>query len=454
LGKTTDNSGQGKNSANGYAQAPSTWEEDEFHQLEEFSQLPYKDFGKNQLIETNEDFKRSLRAIVRQFPHVAHAFAYGSGVFPQSAGTASKTALSPHPNPPEAILKWQKGGGKMLDFIFATRFSQHFHSLNLTRHRDHYSFLGSLGSGVVSWVQDRFGAGIYYNTYITVNGVLIKYGVVNLNTLYRDLSDWDTLYLAGRLHKPVKILTEDPNIRLANQRNLMAAVRCSLLMLPEHFTEQELYSTIASLSYTGDPRFSVGSEHPDKISNIVTHQLRAFRQLYSPLIAELPNIRYNDPRVKQNMTYEDLPEDKADLKMTQNMDLAFRGNMVRRLPSAFRSKLYFLYQRKFSIPGREFQEMLAAASDEDKKTGGVRKPVGGEFDRRIAGESDLKDMVRKAVVQTVKWPATVQSIKGVITAGAKKTWRYLGEKLEKGRQGKSKEKKTTKIETTEETKNK
>ena len=167
---------------------PPEWE-DEPPSLEDFTQLPHKDFGKNQLIQTNEEFKRSLRGILRQFPPVTYAFAYGSGVFPQSAATASRTSQSPHPNAPEAILKWQKGGGKMIDFILTPRFSQHFHSLNLREHRDHYSFLGSLGSGVVSHVQDKYGAGAYFNPYVIVNGTMIKYAVVNYETLLRDLTD-------------------------------------------------------------------------------------------------------------------------------------------------------------------------------------------------------------------------------------------------------------------------
>lgn len=322
----------------------------------------------------------------------------------------------------------------MIDFIFATTFSEHFHSLNMHRHRDHYSMLASLGSGFVSYVQDNFGAGAYFNPYINVNGTLIKYGVVNLQTLYRDLTDWDTLYLAGRLHKPVKILYEDPNIRLANQRNLMAAVRCSLLMLPQTFTENDLYTTIASLSYTGDPRMSIGSEHPHKVANIVNHQLRPFRQLYTSIFCELPNICYADPRVKSaSPNWESLPH-TSDIKMEQNMDPAFRGNMVRRLPKAFREKLYFLYQRKFGIPGKEFQEMLAQSKDEDAK-GSVRKPLGTSFDRRIATEPDLKDKVRQAVKQTVQWPSTVQSIKSFFTAGVSRSIRYIREKAEKGRQG-------------------
>ena len=75
--------------------------------------------------------------------------------------------------------------------------------------------------------------------------------MVNLDTLCRDLLEWDTLYLAGRLHKPVKILRDEPRVRLANQVNLVSALRTALLLLPEEFTEYDLYSTIAGLSYMG-----------------------------------------------------------------------------------------------------------------------------------------------------------------------------------------------------------
>jgi translocator assembly and maintenance protein 41 len=416
--------------AEAYSQSlPPGWE-DEAPALSDFSELPHKDFGKNQLIETNEEFKRSLRGILKQFPPITYAFAYGSGVFPQSDATASRITHSPHPNPPEAILKWQKGGGKMIDFVFTTRFSQHFHSLNLREHRDHYSFLGKLGSGVVSHVQDRYGAGVYFNPYITVNGTMIKYAVVNFETLHRDLTNWDTLYLAGRLHKPVKILFEEPNIRVANQRNLLSAVRCSLLLLPQSFTEKELYSTITGLSYQGDPRMTYGSENPMKIDNIVTHQIRNFRLLYHDLIMSLPNISYADEKAISKPDWMD--DTKLDLKLNQDMDVERRANMVRRLPKSFREKVYFLYQRKFGIPGREFQEMLEASRDEDAK-GGLKKQVGGAFDRRIAAEKDLPAMVTKAINQTVYWPSTVQSAKGVLSAGPFRAWQYLQEKREKGK---------------------
>jgi translocator assembly and maintenance protein 41 len=407
---------------------PPEWE-DEPPSLEDFTQLP-RDFGKNQLIQTNEEFKRSLRAILRQFPPVTYAFAYGSGVFPQSAATASRPSDSPHPNAPEAILKWQKGGGKMIDFILTPRFSQHFHSLNLREHRDHYSFLGSLGSGVVSHVQEKYGAGAYFNPYVVVNGTMIKYAVVNYETLLRDLTDWDTLYFAGRLHKPVKILHEEPNLRVANQRNLLSAVRCALLLLPQTFTEKELYSTIAGLSYQGDPRMQYGSENPKKIDNIVTHQIRNFRYLYHDLIMSLPNILYADESSVRSDGW--MENHKLDQKMQQDMDPERRATMIRRLPKKFREKVYFQYRGKFGISGREYQEMLEASKDESS-AGILKKQVAGNFDKRIAAEKDVPQMVTKAINQTVKWPSTVQTLKGPFTAGFSKTVRYLQEKRQKAK---------------------
>lgn len=68
----------------------------------------------------------------------------------------------------------------------------------------------------------------------------------------KDLLNWETLYLAGRMHKPVKILKDDARVRLAQQVNLASALRTALLLLPKDFTEEELYLTISSISYKGN----------------------------------------------------------------------------------------------------------------------------------------------------------------------------------------------------------
>lgn len=385
----------------------------------------------------NSEFKEALRQILWQFrAPIRYAFAYGSGVFPQTA-SGSKSASTVHSHPSPAISSMQGGQGKMIDFIFGVSYTQHWHSLNLQQHRDHYSAIGSLGSSLVSRVQDNYGAGVYFNPFVTVNGTLIKYGVVNLDTLCRDLSEWDTLYLAGRLHKPVKILRDDPRVRLANQINLISAVRTALLLLPSDFTEQELYGTIAGLSYLGDPRMALPAENPNKVANIVKYQLPNFRRLYAPLIENLPNVAFHDPRCK-SLDWMDDPETNAT--MAQDMDPKKRGNMVRRLPRSFRSKLYFRYQTKFQIPQLEFDKMLEESNDQDPTR--VKKQQGSAFDQRVANDrqEDLRVEVKKAIKSTVQWPSVTQSLKSIVTTGVVRSIRYVREKMEKYREGRKKEK--------------
>jgi len=376
----------------------------------------------------NAEFKEALRQVLWQFrAPIRYAFAYGSGVFSQSPNSSSSSQPSPHPHPPSAVTKWQSGGGKVIDFIFGVSYTQHWHSLNLQQHRDHYSFLGSLGSGVIEKVQDRIGAGVYFNPYVTVNGITIKYGVVNLDTLYRDLSEWDTMYLAGRLQKPVKILRDDPRIRLANQINLISALRTALLMLPEKFTEKDLYNKIAGLSYMGDPRMTFKAEDPAKVANIVSAQMTNFRQLYLPLIDDLPNVNFKDHACRTPAWAD---RDDINANMEQDMDPKRRGNMVRRLPKSFRSKLYKAYQPVFDISDQDFASLLKASQDDEA----FSRRVGGDFERKISSADKLDHVVGEVVKKTVKWPTTTQSLKGILTAGPTNAYKYWQEKRTKGRE--------------------
>ncbi|THD00502.1 hypothetical protein EYZ11_000066 [Aspergillus tanneri] len=404
---------------------PGDWEVNPNLKISAFSELPSKDFGVNQHMIINQEFKEALRQILWQFrAPIRYAFAYGSGVFSQSGSAPGSSEC--HPSAPAAIKNMQQGKGKMIDFIFGVSYSQHWHSLNLSQHRDHYSGLGSLGSYVVSQTQDKLGAGVYFNPYVTVNGTLIKYGVVNLDTLCQDLSQWDTLYLAGRLHKPVKILRDHPRVRLANQMNLLAAVRVALLLLPEQFSEFQLYSTIAAISYMGDIRMSLPAEDPRKVNNIVSGQMAHFRRLYAPLIENLPNVTFNDKRCIQEDWIDD-PDVNAML--TQDMDPVKRGNMVRRLPESFREKLYFQYQARYEIPRAQFDEMMKKSNDNDPEL--VRRRQGGAFEQRIAKDANLTSEVQTSIKKTILWPSSVQTAKGLITSGISRTWRYLREKQDK-----------------------
>jgi translocator assembly and maintenance protein 41 len=323
-----------------------------------------------------------------------------------------------------------------LDFVFGVTHTEHWHSINMKQHRDHYSGLASLGSGAVSRVQD-WGAGVYYHPYIEVNGMLIKYGVTSIDNLVNDLSSWDSLYLAGRLQKPVKILRDHPRVRLANQHNLIAAIRTAMLLLPPEFSEVDLYSTIAGLSYLGDPRMSLPTENKSKVSNIVDNNIVHFRRLYAPLVKTLPNIAFTSPCRLDDEEW--ILNPKANHTIQQDMDPMKRANLVRRLPKTFRSRLYFQYQKKFALPRGEFMKMIQASSRDDDSTA-IKKRQGGEFERRIAADDpkQLQEIVRRVIQQTVNWPSTTQSLKGLLTGGWRRSWRYMSEKIAKYRKGQQK----------------
>ena len=182
---------------------------------------------------------------------------------------------------------------------------------------------------------------------------------------------------------------------------------------------------------------SLPTENPSKVANIVGNNLPNFRRLYGPLIENLPNVEFQDPACQQRDWYNDLT---ANVRLEQDMDPVKRGNMVRRLPKAFRGKLYFQYQKKYQIPQLEFNKMLEAATDEDGTS--FKRRQGGGFEQRIAKEppEDLRAEVRGVIKKTISWPSTSQSLKGVVTAGVRRTWRYMREKTAKHWEGTKKAK--------------
>jgi len=120
-----------------------------------------KNFGTNQYMEINEELRERLRQVLWQFKApIRYAVAYGSGVFSQGKAVSSSSSDKP-----------------MIDLLFGVTFTQHWHSLNLAEHRKHYSSLGTLGSGIVSFVQDRIGAGVYFNPYVEMNGMVKLLGI-------------------------------------------------------------------------------------------------------------------------------------------------------------------------------------------------------------------------------------------------------------------------------------
>ncbi|XP_008536339.1 phosphatidate cytidylyltransferase, mitochondrial isoform X3 [Equus asinus] len=176
----------------------------------------------------------ALRKILSHFPEeLSLAFAYGSGVYRQAGPSSNQKAA-------------------MLDFVFTVDNPVAWHSKNLKKNWNHYSFLKVFGPKIITSVQNNYGAGVYYNPLITCDGRLIKYGVISTSVLIEDLLDWNNLYVAGRLQKPVKIIAMNENVALrsALDKNLRSAVTTAFLMLPESFSEEDLFLEIAGLSYS------------------------------------------------------------------------------------------------------------------------------------------------------------------------------------------------------------
>lgn len=319
--------------------------------------------------------------IISSFPQdgMQMAFAYGSGVFKQ-IGHADMTK-------------------NMLDYVFVVDDPQSWHQQNIKIYPKHYSFLRHFGAKCIAKLQDSYGAGIYFNTLVPHEGRLIKYGVISTDRLITDLLDWDTLYVSGRLHKPVKLLVIPTNKHLlsAMHINLLSALHAALLLLPESFTEEQLYTRITSLSYAGDFRMQFG-EDKNKVSNIVTPNLPYFRQLYEKIIDAEHHVVWH----KGEGYLEQFP---THLSQSHHLNL---------LPKNVQVNLVGLRKRHGHLP--DLEEIL----------------------RNLAHESHCGDYVTKSIEKIVTGSSWSQSIKTILTAGFTKSVRYSWKKVQKMIKGKNK----------------
>ncbi|XP_008696094.1 phosphatidate cytidylyltransferase, mitochondrial isoform X1 [Ursus maritimus] len=316
----------------------------------------------------------AFRKILSHFPEeLSLAFAYGSGVYRQ-VGPSSD----------------QKNA--MLDFVFTVDDPVAWHSQNLKKNWSHYSFLKVLGPKIITTIQNNYGAGVYYNPLITCDGRLIKYGVISTNILIEDLLNWNNLYVAGRLQKPVKIIAMNENVALrsALDKNLKSAVTTAFLMLPESFSEEDLFIEIAGLSYSGDFRMVVG-EDKTKVLNIVKPNIAHFRELYGNILQENPQVVY---KIQQGrLEIDKSPEGQFTQLMT--------------LPKTLQQQINHI----MDPPGknRDVEETLF----------------------QVAHDPDCGEVVRLGLSAIVRPSSMKQSTKGIFTAGVKKSVVYSSLKLHK-----------------------
>ncbi|KAJ1800914.1 Mitochondrial translocator assembly and maintenance protein 41, partial [Coemansia sp. RSA 2399] len=331
-----------------------------------------------EMLVAQKEIREQLSGVLGHFgAPIRYAFAYGSGVYKQAGYGA--------------------GSKPMVDLIFAVSHPDHWHALNISQNRAHYSFMGTLGSNAVAFVQNRMGAGVYYNAFVELNGMMVKYGVVSMDALSSDLLNWDSLYLAGRMHKPTLTLRRDPLMRITKQVNLTHAVRAALLLLPKNFTAVELFQTIAGLSFAGDFRMKLGGENPNKVHNIVDAQMPLFKTRYSSIIEGLPNLEFIGSELLQ-----------------QDMNARVRASMLRKMPNNFYDQLV----RQGRRAGAKLPPGLGAET------------VNTE---RLVAMANVDALTRKAIEAIVARPALTQSAKGILSSGLTKSIAYMYAKNSKYR---------------------
>lgn len=355
----------------------------------------------NQLIHSQIDCR--IDQLFKQFPieEISYSFGYGSGVFQQAGYDNS--------NP-------------QIDVIHVVDDPVSFHEVNSARYPGHYSSLLALGVSSVVAVQE-YGAGVYFNPYVAMkdnlgNQSMVKYGVVSTETAMTDICEWSNLYIAGRLQKPVRHLYGDDRLRQANNRNLESAFKLALLLslLGNHrrtVSAAYLYENIALISYMGDPRMLVGGENPNKVKNIVSKQFDKFSTLYRPFLEEA--LERNHVAQVGNK-YEIL------------MDLNCIANTLETLPLQFRRRLFNSYTRKYSFELSRDEYALLILKGGLKAT---TPTTPGPFLRKILTDGGLNRVLRATIQATIAYPALVQSLKGIFTAGIIKSTKYAWEKKRK-----------------------
>ena len=185
-----------------------------------------------------------------------------------------------------------------------------------------------------------------------------------MDNLCSDLLNWRTLYLAGRMHKPLRIIKDDARVRLTQQVNLTSAVRAALLTLPAKFTETELFERIAGISYRGDPRMILPVENRGKVGNIVRKQTPQFKELYHRLVVGLPGVHW--------------PAQSTEIE--QDTSAHARSAHLRKLPSQLLNHVRGHYACLPEFPPLEADENM--------------------YWTRMGGDGELRYVIRQGEFQT------------------------------------------------------
>ncbi|KRZ97507.1 Mitochondrial translocator assembly and maintenance protein 41 -like protein [Trichinella sp. T8] len=316
-----------------------------------------------------------LERIASIFPRtsVSMMFAYGSGVIAQRNSEIKRN---------------------MIDFVVVVDKPLEWHKENLKLNSSHYSMLRYIGAERLTKLQTDYAARVYCNTMVRVGEFSIKYSVIRTSHLISDLIDWKSLYISGRMHKPVRVLIPPTSRELeeACKMNLKNACHMALLILPEKFNEEQLYTTIASLSYSGDIRMKI-AEDRNKVANIVQQNMRQFAHMYEPIL---------------NHLCEEIPLTRSGQYFNHLLTTDNILHLLELLPSQVLFEIEN-YMQKCNPQQCDLEEIIFS----------------------LANDINYAEKLKYAVERIVFKSSYQQTMKNFLTAGFLKSSRYFGKKLQK-----------------------
>ena len=234
---------------------------------------------------------------------------------------------------------------------------------------------------------------------------IIKYGVVDKETLKKDLLDWNALYLAGRLHKPVKYLASCDDILDAQKKNIQSAMKAAMLLCPQTFNISELLSIICSLSYIGDIRLGF-AEDSKKVQRIVKGSHTHLCNLYhDPIHAAL-----EDNMISLIGPSQSVVSSRSVFRNTQSLEdkaalyAALPNNVLHTITSQ---------KRGDAIPRS------------------VRKHVDNELAEYLASSRYGTLALQRALASIVRKSSFRQACLGALSAGPMRSIKYVSAKIAK-----------------------
>jgi len=408
---------------------------------------PLEDIDNDGQLTSSAELQGIFNQIFPQQEEIVYAFGYGSGVFVQQEQKQTQERDDKNDDDVE-VGRPQAQETKMLDMILVVRDSLKFHTMNQQINPHHYApIFRHGGSSCSTWwqrhtIHNVFGSGSwFYNPKVYFNLVetpFLKYGVMDVQDLASDLQNWDSLYVAGRMHKPTATIILDHDRDgtdlwgLQQQHNLPAAVSMALLLEACNNSQQhnntetmtgmtslaDLYSHISALSYTGDFRMQVGAEDPNKVNKLVHSpgQLGRFHQLYSKPALE--------PLVECGLlSLSSSTEDDAISSTTGSSILASTISWNLRDAAAIRHLWEQLPQRFQHLS--HFKHHILNITNHSYNNNNTTK---NKSMLNRAAQSELQTELHHIVAPAARY----QSFKGLWTAGWSKSARYALAKLSKG----------------------